>query len=295
MPPDVQDFVHFIYDRFGYDFRKYRPATLTSRLHNICARLHLPGIPALGDWLVQNPDQIRFFVDQLCIPVTELFREPETFAEVCAHVFPTLHSFPRITIWHAGCAAGHEAYSMAILLHEAGLLDRSTIFASDISYAVLEKAAQGRIPRDQVQAAQTRYLQGGGADLLDAHFDAVGPLMQLKPELLSKINFIEHSLSTDAVFCEANLIFCCNVLIYFERQLQGRALGLFSDSLVRGGYLCLGQRETPIGARTKFAKPPGASWVYRSISRPRPQLAGAEALATHPPCQAAPPRQDDGS
>lgn len=120
-------------------------------------------VRALRDWLSRHPGEVDGVVDQLCVPVSELFREPETFADLRRLVFPHLSSFPSITVWHAGCAAGQEAYSMAILLAEAGLLSRSRIFASDISADALARAARGLLPIEQVQAAQARYQDAGGS------------------------------------------------------------------------------------------------------------------------------------
>lgn len=155
---DVQDFVYFIYDCFGYDFCKYWFVMLISCLYNICVWLYLLGILVFGDWLVQNFDQIWFFVDQFCIFVIELFCELEIFVEVCVYVFFILYSFFCIIIWYVGCVVGYEVYFMVILLYEVGFLDCSIIFVSDILYVVLEKVVQGCILCDQVQVVQICYL-----------------------------------------------------------------------------------------------------------------------------------------
>lgn len=265
MDGDVHEFAEWFCQHHGQDFRLYRHATLASRLRHVCTRLGLDGLRALRDWISRHPDQVEAVVDQICIPVSELFREPETFAELRRLVFPQLSSFPSITVWHAGCAAGQEAYSMAILLAEAGLLSRSRIFASDISEGALALAARGLLPREQMQAAQLRYQAAGGSGLLERHFHARGGQMLLAPELMSHISFVRHNLATDWVFCEANLILCRNVLIYFQPELQARALAIFGDSLVRGGRLCLGQRERPLAGADRFAPKPGSNWIYRPI------------------------------
>ncbi|MCV2446210.1 CheR family methyltransferase [Paracoccus sp. DMF] len=272
MPHDAADFAAWVYRDFGHDFRQYRLGTLGRRLRHLCAGLHLDGLAALRDWLASDPRRIDYVVDQLCVPVSQLFREPGTLGELRRLVFPALSSFPAITVWHAGCAAGQEAYSMAILLDEAGLLPRSRIFASDISAGALAQAARGLVPAAQLGEAAPRHRASGGTGDLARHFTAQGDQMRLSRRLMSHISFVRHNLATDAVFCEANLILCCNVLIYFERPLQCRALELFSDSLVRGGHLCLGQRETPIGAGGRFAPMPGSRWIYRPTAQPRPPL-----------------------
>lgn len=262
MEDDVRQFADWFCLHYGQDFRLYRHATLASRLRHICTRLELDGPRALRDWLSRHPGEVDGVVDQLCVPVSELFREPETFADLRRLVFPHLSSFPSITVWHAGCAAGQEAYSMAILLAEAGLLSRSRIFASDISADALARAARGLLPIEQVQAAQPRYQDAGGSGRLERHFRPRGSHMLLDSELMSHISFVRHNLATDWVFCEANLILCRNVLIYFQPELQARALDIFVDSLVRCGRLCLGQREQTLAGVHRFARESGSSWIY---------------------------------
>ena len=272
MPHDAAAFAEWIYRDFGQDFRGYRLAALGRRLRQLCARLQLPDLTALRGWLAQDPRRIDHVVDQICVPVSEMFREPGTLADLRRLVFPMLSSFPMITVWHAGCAAGQEAYSMAILLDEAGLLPRSRIFASDISTGALAQAARGLVPAAQLREAIPRYLASGGSGALDRHFSRQGQQMRLSPRLMSHISFVRHNLATDAVFCEANLILCCNVMIYFQRPLQCRALGLFADSLVRGGHLCLGRRESPIGSDGRFVPVIGSREIHCPTVPARPPL-----------------------
>ncbi|MTH79206.1 CheR family methyltransferase [Paracoccus aestuariivivens] len=274
MDAEVSAFADAVFERHGYDFRGYRHGALANRLHNLCAKLQLDSIPDLTEWTLRHPDRIRFVVDQITVPVTDLFREPETFAEVKRYVFPMLTSFSTLTIWHAGCSSGQEVYSLAILLHEAGLYARSRIFASDISGEMLRMAARGHVPADQVEDAEKRYRQSGGAQNLTSYFSKSGDTARIDPAMISNITFIEHNLATDGVFCEANLIFCRNVLIYFDRALQNRALGLFSDSLIRGGYLCLGSREKPVGTGATFVREQGCNLVYRPVTKARAQIGG---------------------
>ncbi|MFT4015168.1 MAG: protein-glutamate O-methyltransferase CheR [Paracoccus sp. (in: a-proteobacteria)] len=272
MPLETTAFAEWFHRDFGHDFRQYRRMALGRRLHHLCAGLQLDGLAALRDWLADDPTRVGHVVDQICVSVSELFREPGTLADLRRLVLPQLRSFPVVTVWHAGCAAGQEAYSMAILLDEAGLLPHCRIFASDISATALAQAARGLLPATQIRDAEPRYLAGGGAGGLARHFVAEGGQMRLDPRLMSHISFVRHNLAADAVFCEANLILCCNVLIYFERPLQRRALGLFADSLARGGHLCLGRRETPISAGDRFAPLADSRWIYRPTAQACPAL-----------------------
>lgn len=279
MEDEVATFTRNLFERYGCDFRGYRSSSLEKRLRNLCANLQLPGIDALTAWVLDNPTRIDFIVENITVPVSDYFREPETFAEVKEHVFPHLRSFSNITIWHAGCAAGQEVYSLAILLNEAGLYSRSRIFASDISASCLSAARDGaEIDEKQLAAIERRYAQGGGSGSLSSYTIRSGDRYRFDPQLLKNVTFIQHNLATDGVFCEANLIFCRNVLIYFGPELQRRVFDLFQDSMFRGGFLCLGSRETPISTGAAYCKEPGCNLIYRPLQPARSQISMGDGL-----------------
>jgi len=269
MPIEVAEVTGLIFERFGHDFRGYRHRSMASRLGYLCSKLGLADLDALRDWLLAYPDRIDFVIENLTIAVSDYFREPETFAEVRAHLFARLSSFSSLTIWCAGCASGQEVYSLAVLLKEAGLHSRTRIFASDISRSRLDAAWEGtEIAPDQIEALEHRYRDSGGAGTVLDYLRPAGAGFRFDAGLLGKVDFVEHNLATDGVFCEANLIFCRNVLIYFGDDLQLRAFNLFRDSLARGGFLCLGSRETPIGPGPGFVREGGCSRIYRPLGPP---------------------------
>jgi chemotaxis protein methyltransferase CheR len=157
---------------------------------------------------------------------------------------PVLRTFPFIKIWVAGCATGEEAYSIAILLKEEGLYGRATIFATDFNDIALKKAREGIYPVDEMKRYTANYHQSGGRQSFSDYYHAYCGAAVMNSSLKEQITFANHNLATDGVFSEMHLIMCRNVLIYFEKPLKTRALGLFCDSLIRGGFLCLGDRET---------------------------------------------------
>jgi len=270
MENEVAEITRAVFERFGYDFRGYRHRPLEGRMRYLCTKLRLAEFAELRDWILANPDRIDFVIENLTISVSDYFREPETFAEVKTRIFSLLSSFSSITIWHAGCAGGQEVFSLAVLLKEAGLYSRARIFASDISGARLNAARGGaKIPLNQFETVERRYRESGGAGLLTSHLRMSGDGFRFDPALMDNVTFVEHNLATDGVFCEANLIFCRNVLIYFGDDLQLQVFNLFQDSLARGGFLCLGSRETPIGAGPGFVKEQGCNRIYRPLRPPR--------------------------
>ncbi len=172
-----------------------------------------------------------------------MFRDPFVYRSIREKVVPFLKTYPFVKIWYAGCATGEEAYSLAILLQEEGLYERTTIFATDFNDEALEKAKEGIYALDNVQQFTKNYQHAGGTGSFSNYYHAEYESMAINRSLKKKITFANHNLVTDEVFGEMHMIFCRNVLIYFDKKLQNRVLNLFTESLVNGGFLCLGAKE----------------------------------------------------
>ncbi|MDQ0011444.1 chemotaxis protein methyltransferase CheR [Luteibacter jiangsuensis] len=240
---EIQLFVRAMQLRHGYDFSDYAPASLKRRIQQL-VRTHDAGtISGLTTRLLHDQDFLRKAVEGLSVPVSEMFRDPPVFRALRDKVFPVLASYAEINIWQAGCAHGQEVYSLAIMLEEAGLYDRTRIYATDFNDAALAAAAEGIYATRDARDWSRNYLEAGGKHSFSDYYSARYEFIKLDRRLRRHVTFINHNLVTDKVFCEAHLILCRNVLIYFSNALQDRTLGLFRDSLVRGGFLCLGTRE----------------------------------------------------
>ena len=237
-------FVQALRRRHGHDFSQYAPASLTRRVRQLVHDHRCVSISALTARLLHEADFVTQVVQGLSVPVSEMFRDPAVFRALREQVLPMLASYPQINIWQAGCAHGQEAYSLAILLEEAGLYERSHIFATDFNPDALQRAREGIYPARDAQLWSRNYLEAGGSQSLANYYSARYDYLKLHERLARNISFTSHNLVSDEVFCEAHLVLCRNVLIYFSNPLQNRTLTLFRDSLVRGGYLCLGLRET---------------------------------------------------
>jgi chemotaxis protein methyltransferase CheR len=241
---ELELFVQALRRRHGYDFGEYAPASLIRRVRQLASDHQCASISALTTRLLHEPGFETKAVRGLSVPVSEMFRDPDVFRALRERVLPMLASYPEIIIWQAGCAQGQEVYSLAILLEEAGLYERSHIFATDFNAEALERARDGIYPVRDAQLWSRNYLHAGGTQSLGNYYSARYDFIKLHERLRRNITFANHNLVTDKVFCEAHLVLCRNVLIYFSNPLQDRTLALFRDSLVRGGYLCLGIRET---------------------------------------------------
>ncbi|MBB6245260.1 CheR family methyltransferase [Rhodanobacter sp. A1T4] len=237
-------FVLALKRRHGFDFSQYAPASLTRRVRQLVQVHQCASITELTARLLHEADFVTQVVQGLSVPVSEMFRDPAVFRALREQVLPMLASYPRINVWQAGCANGQEVYSLAILLEEAGLYERSHIFATDFNPDALQRASEGIYPAKDAQLWSRNYLEAGGNHTLANYYSARYDFIRLHERLRRHITFTNHNLVTDRMFCEAHLVLCRNVLIYFSNPLQNRTLALFRDSLVRGGYLCLGLRES---------------------------------------------------
>jgi len=241
---EIEMLLHGIRTRYGYDFAHYSRASLRRRLERALTQTRLTHFSELLDRLFHDGQCFDEFLKIMSISVTEMFRDPEFYQAIRKHVVPLLKTYPFIKIWHPGCATGEEVYSMALLLHEEGFLDRARIYATDFNKHSLDTAASGVYSARQMAAYADNYrLAGGKGNFTDYYSDGY-KLTKFKDFLKERITFSYHNLVTDGVFGEMNIICCRNVLIYFDKTLQDQVLRKFSESLRHGGFLCLGNRES---------------------------------------------------
>jgi chemotaxis protein methyltransferase CheR len=252
--PDVEDveldlFVRALKLRHGYDFGEYARASFRRRVQTLLQTIGCETIGELTGRVLRDDALLPQVIAGLSVPVSEMFRDPAVFRALREEVLPLLASYPRINVWQAGCAFGQEVYSLAILLEEAGLYDRSQIYATDFSDAAIARAQEGIFPAREARLYSENYLAAGGRHSLADYYHARYELITIDARLRRNVTFANHNLVCDGVFCEAHLILCRNVLIYFTDPLQNHVLELFRDSLVRRGFLCLGTRENIAFAR----------------------------------------------
>ena len=245
--PDEIEFrllLEAVYLRYGYDFRRYASRSLRRRLERAMEERGLASLSELQHRLLRERSLFVSLLDSLTVNVTDMFRDPPFYAAVRRVVLPFLRTYPALKVWIAGCATGEEADSLAILLHEEGLRDRSRIYATDINPAALARAREGIYSVDRLELYADNYRRAGGAGPFTSYFTVAHGYAAISPSLRQNVHFAEHNLVSDEVFGQMHLVFCRNVLIYFERALQERVLDLLGRSLVHGGFLCLGARES---------------------------------------------------
>ena len=236
--------IEAIYRLYHYDFRGYAAASLRRRLRTAMVRFDCKTLSQLQDRVMHEAGLFPTLLDHLTVQVSEMFRDPSYYRALREHVVPVLRTYPSLKIWVAGCSSGEEAYSLAILLREEGLLPRALLYATDINPHTLQRAEAGIYAIDRIAGFTVNHRESGASASLSDYYTAAYGRAIFDKSLRDHIVFSDHSLATDSVFAEVQLVSCRNVLIYFNRELQDRALGLFRDSLCRSGFLGIGSRES---------------------------------------------------
>jgi chemotaxis protein methyltransferase CheR len=241
---EVQLLLEAIYQHYGFDFRGYALGSLKRRLWRRAYGEKLETLSALQDRVLHDPAVMERLLLDLSINVTAMFRDPSFFRSFRDKVVPLLRTYPFVRIWNAGCSTGEETYSLAILLREEGLYDRTRIYATDINDRVLEQAGAGRFPLEKMREYTENYLRAGGTEEFSSYYTVEGNQARFTSELRDQVVFAQHNLVSDAPFNEFNVIVCRNVMIYFGKTLQDRVHELFYDSLETLGVVALGHKES---------------------------------------------------
>ena len=237
-------FLEAMYSQYHYDFRGYSKASLKRRLLLACERMGFPSLSALQGQLLHNDSMLPHLLSYLTVQVSDMFRDPGYFRAIREQVVPHLKTYPSLKVWVAGCSSGEELYSLAILFREEGLEEKTMFYATDINGAALAKAEAGVYDLQRLALFTKNHRLSGGTGSLSEYYNAAYGAACFDKTLRRRTVFSDHSLASDSVFAELHLVSCRNVLIYFDRPLQDRAVGLFKDALVRKGFLGIGARES---------------------------------------------------
>lgn len=241
---EIRLLLEALYLRYHYDFRNYAMSSIRRRLRQAREQLEFPSFSAMQDRLLRDPAMLPQLLRFLTVQVSDMFRDPDYFRAIRERVIPHLRTYPSLKVWIAGCSSGEELYSMVILFREEGLEDRTLFYATDINQEALQAAEAGVYTIERVQSFTANHQRSGGKTSLSDYYQAAYGRVSFDKSLRRNVVFSDHSLVTDAVFGEMNLISCRNVLIYFDNDLKDRVLGLFRDSLAHRGFLGLGAKES---------------------------------------------------
>lgn len=241
---EVEHLLNDLFEWHGYDFTHYSRASLKRRITRLCSLDKFPSLAEFKYRIKEDKVYLKRFVEEVTVNVTEMFRDPSFYKTLRTEVLQTISAKPFIRIWHAGCSTGEEVYSMAILLKEMNLLQKSLLYATDLNPSVLEKARTGFFPLQSMKQYSENYILSGGRKDFSSYYTAHYGQVKFDEALGERMIFSTHNLVSDRSFNEFDLILCRNVLIYFDKDLQDRVLQLFDESLGALGYLALGSKET---------------------------------------------------
>jgi chemotaxis protein methyltransferase CheR len=267
---EIHMLLEAIHQKYGYNFKDYANAHTKRRLRHRLNLSNLKNYAEMMHKIIYDENFFNVLLLDLSINVTEMFRDPGVYKKIRQDLIPLLKTYAFIKVWHAGCSAGQEVYSMSILLEEEGMKSRSQIYATDFNELVLKKAKNGIYPLEEMKTYTKNYQQSGGKSDFSDYYTADYDHVILRQSLKERVLFSSHNLVTDGIFGEMNLILCRNVLIYFNQRLQNRVLKLFYDSLCPGGYLCLGSKESLrfTDMEKKFEPVAGQEKIYRKKRQP---------------------------
>lgn len=240
----LKELLESIKSIYGFDYTEYSEASVRRRVEHFMGSNKVESLNDLSKMILQNEENLEHFIQQLSVTVTEMFRDPLFYKSLRNNVMNRIATYPFIKVWVAGCATGEEAYSVAILLKEAGLLNRSVIYATDINQKSLQIAKDGMYSLDNMKSHTANYQKSGGIEAFSDYYIAKYDSVMFDKSLKQNIVFSQHNLTTDKSFNEFQLIMCRNVLIYFNQQLQNKVLNLFHESLCTFGFLGLGNKES---------------------------------------------------
>ncbi len=240
---EIQGLLDGIYEKYGYDFRNYSRPHITRRINRKLSISDYNNFEELADGVLADVNKFEKMLAEMFVHTTRMFRNSWFYQSFRKKIVPVLRTYPSIRVWNAGCATGEEVYSIAIILKEEGLYDKSIIYATDISDNVLQEAKSGVYPISRMKGYTESYQRSGGRESFSDYYKADQNYAIMESFLRKNIVFSSHNLTTDEVFAEMNVILCRNVLIYFNKRLQARALRVFRDSLCLRGFLCLGSKE----------------------------------------------------
>jgi len=241
---EIRLLLEALYVRYHYDFRSYAMASIKRRLKQAREQLGFVTFSAMQESVLHDPAMLPRLVGYLTIQVSDMFRDPGFFRAFREKVVPHLRTYPSLKVWIAGCSGGEELYSFVILFREEGLENRTLFYATDINQDALRAAEAGIFSLDRVPLFTENHRKSGGKSSLSDYYQAAYSRVSFDKSLRRNVVFSDHSLVTDAAFAEMHLISCRNVMIYFDRALQNRVLGLFKDSLARKGFLGVGAKES---------------------------------------------------
>lgn len=265
---DLRRLTEVVKEKYDYDFTNYAMSSFRRRIQRVVELYEFNSVETLIKRIKEEPKFFEEFISEITVNVTEMFRDPSFWRELRDHIIPNiLLNHQSISIWHAGCSSGEEVFSMAILLKEMGILEKSKIIATDMDKSILEKAKAGQYALKNMELNEKNYIRYQGTKTLSNYFKEDNGKAFMDKSLVKHVSFREHDLVNGVVFNKFDLVLCRNVMIYFNQTLQNVVLKKLHESMFRYGYLAIGSKESLIWCEiaNKFIVVNNEEKVYKKI------------------------------
>jgi chemotaxis protein methyltransferase CheR len=231
-----------IFKRYGIDFYNYEPKSFKRRLQRIFRKFNFTSSMDLWAYTLKNKDFIHEFTNEVSVGLTAMFRDPEFWKRLRDILNTQYRSCANINVWHAGCSSGEEVYTLGVILNELFLHSKTKALATDISSNALDQAISGLIHETKLAEYAKNYLNYNPNGNFEGFLTHIGSFFQLHPHLYKHVTFENSNLIMDEIKGEGiyDIVFCRNVLIYFDNPAKLKVIDKFYRSLKPGGYFIVG-------------------------------------------------------
>ncbi len=237
---ELNSLTHAILRRYGIDFTCYETSSLKRRIVRAINVLKLGSVHQLWLSLLRDRNFIYPFIDEIAVGLTSMFRDPILWQTLRREALYAIPKRDNIKIWHAGCSTGEEVYSMGIVLQEMGIQSKVSALASDMSEASLKRAKEGAYHPLKIVEYERNYCEYNKLGMFKRYFSAQENTAKMHADLIAHVDFKNHNLITDPIEAQYDIIFCRNVMIYFEQAVKVKLLTQFFQHLNPGGLLIIG-------------------------------------------------------
>lgn len=241
---EVRALMSAIERRYGLDFTNYEIKSLKRGIFRLMMKRKIRNILDLWSIILKDEEFFKESIDDLMVNLTELFRNPDAWMMIKKIILENFKSKPNLNVWHAGCSTGEEVYTMAIVLDEIRMLSKTKALATDLSSQALEKAKNGKYSLIVMQNYLKPFLEFFPNKKMEDFFEYEEFNALVKDGLKKHVKFSRHNLVQDPMKQKFDIIFCRNVMIYFDEKLKLHVLNMFNNALNEGGYLVIGYYDT---------------------------------------------------
>lgn len=241
---EVKSLTQVLLSKYGIDFTCYEPKSLRRRINRIMGVFQCNTVFELWSKLLKDESMVFTFMNEISVGMTSMFRDPILWKALRQRIVEDYVEKDSINLWHAGCSTGEEVYSMGIVLKETHLLQKAKGLATDMNKDAIAEAMRGTYHKIKMIANENNYREYIIGGDFTKYYTREDQHAKMDPKLIAHVNFNYHNLITDPIFGQFDIIFCRNVMIYFDNRAKSKLLDKFHAALKPGGYFIIGFYDT---------------------------------------------------